>query len=129
MGLRNTKKGQIQRDSVFRARPYHLPVHTAKTHDDGSMTIVVNIPRPRWHRFLGAQELYVQKAFELDNYGAEVYRACDGQRSVHRIIEDFSLDHKISLAEAEVSVTTFMKTLIQRHLIRVALKPDEDSNA
>jgi hypothetical protein len=77
--------------------------------------------RPRWQRFLGADET-LERTFGLDRYGQLVYRSCDGKRPVRQIIHQFAKETHVSEPEAEMAVTKFMHTLIRKGLIVVEME-------
>ena len=110
------KKKKISRTAAFKARPLKLPVSGATELDAGGLRLTVQLDRPKWQRFLGASNK-ATCSFELDTFGREVYEACDGKNNVNRIIKDFAGAHNITAAEAEISVTTFLKTLMSRGLV------------
>jgi len=56
---------------------------------------------------------------ELDGPGTEVLNLCDGRCSVEEIIETFSRKHKLSFREGQVSVTQFLRDLLQRGIVAV----------
>ena len=73
-----------------------------------------------------AQVIILQKneqieAQALDKLGTEVYNACDGKTGVRALMKRFGADHKLSLAEAEMSVTQYLKTLVSKGLIVIAI--------
>ena len=49
--------------------------------------------------------------------GLELFAACDGKRSVQAIVRRFAKGHKMSRAEAELSVTTFLKALLAKGMV------------
>ncbi len=101
------------------AIPHRIPV--VKTEQKGAkLYATVKFRRPAWQRTLGADE-YCQRTFGLDAYGREVYDACDGKNSVKIITQRFARKHRISQSEAEVAVTTFIKTLMSKGLVAIAL--------
>ena len=61
------------------------------------------------------------RSFELDSMGREVYDACDGRRDVNSIIRQFAKAHGLGRAEAEMSVTIFLKMLIGKGLIAMGV--------
>ncbi|OGV56578.1 MAG: hypothetical protein A2X45_15255 [Lentisphaerae bacterium GWF2_50_93] len=83
--------------------------------------VTVLFQRPKWQQWLGAEE-ECKRTFGLDKYGVEVYRACDGDVPVSRIIDMFAKNHKLSIAEAEISVSTFIQTLLIKGLIVMQVK-------
>lgn len=58
-----------------------------------------------------------EKKIQLDELGTTVWDMIDGNRSVQQIIEEFSEKYRVHLKEAEVAVTSFIKTLGKRELI------------
>lgn len=57
------------------------------------------------------------KRVELDEMGAFVWRRIDGERSVRRIAAEFTEAYGVQPREAELAVTTFIKTIGQRGII------------
>jgi len=65
-----------------------------------------------------------ERSYGVDPLGREVYEACDGKTTVKGIVSGFQRRHKLSRSEAEVAVTTFLKTLVSKGLIAVAVDKD-----
>ena len=61
------------------------------------------------------------KSFDLDALGAFVWQHADGTRTVEALITHFAAHHQLSLREAEVPVLAFLKTLVERNLVALAL--------
>jgi len=78
------------------------------------------VSRPRWQRLLGAGS-QTERSFGLDAYGREVFEACDGKRSVRAINRRFAKAHRIALAEAEMAVAAFLKTLLAKGLVAMEI--------
>ena len=57
------------------------------------------------------------KRVELDEMGTFVWRRIDGARSVRQIAEELTRAYEVQPREAELSVTTFIKTIGQRGII------------
>jgi hypothetical protein len=77
--------------------------------------------RPRWQRVLGA-ERECERTFGLDAYGRRVYEGCDGQRPVREIIRQFAKQVSVSVPEAELAVTKFMRTLLAKGLVAMKME-------
>ena len=60
-----------------------------------------------------------KKGFRLDPVGLEVWKACDGERTIQQIINDFSREHRVSFHEARIAVMQFVQTLAKRELVAV----------
>jgi hypothetical protein len=107
---------KLDRQSVMTARPEQMPFVHRADQDDGGLKITVKLKANRFARFLGGGG-EVERTFHLDTLGREVYEACNGETSVQEVVRAFAKRHKLSIGEAEVSVTTYLKTLVARALI------------
>jgi hypothetical protein len=83
---------------------------------DGGVLVTVEVQCRRAYRLLTGRATR-EHTFGLDKYGREVLDACNGARRVKDIIRRFADAHKISAAEAELSVTAFLRTLLTKGLI------------
>ena len=120
----SSRKKTISRTSALKARPKRLPVLRSEELDGDGLKVTVEYTRPRWQQFLGAPA-EVNRSYVLDNFGREVYEACNGKRNVGSIVRDFSNRHNVSVAEAELSVSTFLKTLMSRGLVAMLMGKGE----
>lgn len=109
-------RGGLSRPLSMQSKPYQLPIVDSESLEDGSLKITVELHRPKWQQWLGSPHKF-NKSFVLDAFGIEVYNVCDGNADVNSIVRDFAKMHKISIAEAEISITTFFKTLMAKGLI------------
>lgn len=109
-----------QRARSFAARPERVPCMGSHDCGDGGLSITVEVQRPGWQRMLGAS-VKARRTFELDYLGRNVYEACDGAATVADIARKFADEHQISLPEAEVATTQFLKTLMTKGLIAMAV--------
>ena len=115
---------ELARDRALSARPVTLAAVSREDREDGGLRISVSVARPKWHRWLGGVGA-VQHSFDLDAFGRSVYERCDGTREVRAMIEDFAAEYHVSVAEAEMSVTKFLNTLMSRGLIGMGLDRQE----
>lgn len=116
----SSKKKTISRPAALSARPKRLPVIRREELEDNGLKLTVELTRPRWQQFLGAPA-EVNRSFVLDGFGREVYEACSGNKDVAAIVRDFSKKHNVSIAEAELAVSTFLKTLMARGLVAMLM--------
>ena len=119
--------GKIDRDQALTARPVQLPVVRTEDRDDGGLLVTVELTRAGWKTWLGAPQKFV-RTFGLDTLGREVYEACDGKNSVKRIVRDFAKTHHITVPEAEISVATYLKTLMTKGLIAMGMMNEKESS-
>jgi hypothetical protein len=117
IGPRRKPIAAVDYGEAMQGRPVRTPV--VRTEEKGEkLYVTVEYARPRWQRWMGG-DTTCQRTFGLDPYGRYVYEACDGKQTVSRMTRHFARDHKISVAEAEVSVTAFLRTLIAKGLVGV----------
>ncbi len=69
------------------------------------------------NRFQKKQAQRPTKKLQLDNMGSTVWQMFDGVKDVKTIIREVSDQSGLSLQEAEISVTTFLRQLGRRGLI------------
>lgn len=83
--------------------------------------VVLWVPlQRRWYNqgaFRWLLPLRGEKGYALDRLGQEVWEACDGERTLERIVEDFARRHRVRFHEARVAVLTFLRTLVERRLV------------
>ena len=53
----------------------------------------------------------------LDELGSWVFLACDGERTVKKIINSFAVKHNLNPKEAAVSIVEYLRQLARRGLI------------
>ena len=57
----------------------------------------------------------------LDSIGSSVWALCDGNRSVENIIDLFGKKFSLTFHESRVSVTSYLKLLIERGALAISL--------
>lgn len=110
------REPELPRTDAMNARPFRLPFIRRVQTETGGMHVTVRLARPKWQQWLGGPKEF-DRTFSLDPLGREVYEACDGSRKVRRVIQEFAAAHQVSIAEAEQSVTAFLRTLLSKGLI------------
>jgi hypothetical protein len=110
------EKLTVNRELAMNARPTLSGIVRNSATENGELRLTAHYTRPRWQRLLGADEKGT-RTFVLDKLGREVYEACDGQRRVRDLVSKFAQKHRVSLAEAEHSVTTYLRTLLTKGLL------------
>jgi len=93
-----------------------IPPVKTEMRDNGGALITVMLDSPRWVRFIGGKSK-ARRSYGLDRFGRQVYEACDGKTGVRRIVKRFAADNGLGLAEAELAVSGFLKTLMAKGLI------------
>lgn len=110
------QRKRIPRQAAMGGRPVRTPVLRREEDTGGKTRITVTVPGPDWLRWIGGPKR-IERSFRLDALGREVYGACDGQTDVETMIRRFAKKHHIGQAEAELAVTTFLKTLMMKGLV------------
>jgi hypothetical protein len=112
---------EVERGAALRARPEQVGGVRREERDNGGLLVTVSLPRPPWMRWFTVSDT-VERSFGLDILGREVYEACDGKTSVKSLIRDFARRHTVTLPEAETSVTQFLKTMMTKGLVMMAVE-------
>jgi len=120
-------KPNITRERAMTGRPVRLELIAQQDTEDGGLKLKAELERPRWQRWLGGSKR-MRRTFELDALGKEVYDACDGRNNVEDIITGFAETHNLSLPEAEMSVTRFLRMLVQRGLVGIEIDREHKGN-
>ncbi|MGB3209680.1 MAG: PqqD family protein [Desulforhopalus sp.] len=110
------------RTEALTAVPHRSPSVTWEPLEDGG--IVIEYPlniKPFFiqlaNRFNTRQEPRPTKKLQLDTMGSMVWQMFDGEKEIKTIIREVSARSGLSLQEAEISVTTFLRELGKRGLI------------
>ena len=104
-----------RRTAALESVPHQMPP-VRQEEKDGKLYVTVMLERSKWQRILGADRT-CERTFGLDAYGRRVYESCDGKRTVQRIVKRFADKVRVSVPEAEMAVSQFMKTLLSKGLI------------
>lgn len=96
--------------------------------DGGAITLVVPFHASpmveKISRWLGTTS-GGERTIELDAVGSFVWRLCDGQTPVREMIQRLAERYKMNRKEAEVALTTFLRTLASKGLVAIAvLRPE-----
>ncbi|MBU0677552.1 MAG: PqqD family protein [Verrucomicrobia bacterium] len=91
---------------------------------DRSLSITIPSRKPRWAfpPITWIVHPPEKKTLELDPVGADVWNACDNRRSTEEVIDFFARKHSLTFHESRVSVTTYIKMLVQRGALAVAME-------
>jgi len=90
---------------------------------DNNGRLVVNIKLKRGHGFLARfQPPVLERNVKLDEIGGFVFKLIDNQRSTLEIINMFLSKYRVNRREATLSVVDFLKSLVKRGAISIAIK-------
>jgi hypothetical protein len=110
------------RKAALRGKPHRMPTVRQKE-ENGKLYVTVQLERSRWQRMLGADKAR-ERTFGLDAYGRRVYECCDGKQTVQAIINRFAKSTHVSVPEAEMAVTKFVRTLMSKGLLVIELQEE-----
>ena len=125
---RNPPRPGLTRGRVLAAVPVQLPTVARTELDAGELRVRVRLETTRWQRWLGGGEHHMERDYILDRFGREVYDACDGTADVRSIATAFAEAHQVSLAEGELSVSAYLKTLTAKGLVAIAMPRQEEGS-
>ena len=90
--------------------------------EGGGLSVSVARRRPWWlvPPISWAVKPAAEKTMRLDALGAEVWRLCDGERTVERVIDEFAASHRLTFHESRAAVTTYIRRLVERGVLVIA---------
>jgi len=115
------KKQELSRRQALDARPLPAEIADRVPLPDGGQRITVLFAASGYQRWLLRLPERVKRDFELDAFGVEILGLCDGSRTVLDIIKKFTARHKLDPTEAEHAVLAFLKTLVRRGVVAMAV--------
>jgi hypothetical protein len=59
----------------------------------------------------------LKQTIVIDQVGIQVLNLCDGNRTIENIVDEFAKTHKLTFHESRVSVTGYIKQLVQRGIL------------
>ena len=116
--------------SFLQAVPQINNAMTLDRRPDGTALASVPIRRPKYliPPLSWLLPYSSHRRVELDVVGAEVLDLCDGTSTIEKIVDRFSIIHKLSFRESQLAVGQFLRQLSQRGIL-VVVGIDEGSVA
>ena len=109
-----------RRQALAGVPEFNSHVKCSENGGTGTLTLVVTMKRRA--DFLGKfQPKSWERNIELDELGSFVAGLIDGKRTALEIVEAFVTRFKINRREAELCTMQFLKSLIERNVISVAV--------
>jgi len=117
------KQPQISKKQALNAIP--ICNRQVKTERDEHGNVVLTISRraDAWGKLLG--KIFFtppSRRLVLDEIGTYVWERCDGRHTVRALIDSLSKRYKLNRREAEISLTTFLRSLGQKGLVAFAVE-------
>ena len=104
------------------AKPLRLFGATPQRIAAGQWRLTVPLKQKTWMTLFVRRPLGLTKTFELDDVGRAVWESCDGETTVRQIITDLAERHRLNVREVEVATLAFLKTLVQKGLVGIAVE-------
>ncbi len=89
--------------------------------DTLSIKVKMKKPRPLFPPLSWFVRSRTTRTIRLDRLGSQVWDLCDGERTVEDIVDEFARRHRLTFHEARASVTAYVKLLVQRGVLAIAI--------
>ena len=98
------------------------------TDRDGIVTIKVKRKRPKYLIPPLSWILVIRpyRTTTLDALGSSIWQMCGNDKSVETLIDEFATTHDLTFHEGRISVTSYLKDLIQRGILAIAIDEEDD---
>ncbi len=116
------RKPKLSKAQALGAVPFQNPRVQVERDERG--TVVLTLKARRTPAMALLSRIFftpAQRRVALDPIGTWVWQRCDGKRSVRRLIDELARRYKLNPREAEISLTTFLRSLGQRGLVLLAV--------
>jgi hypothetical protein len=99
----------------------------AEAAEGGGMRVIGLRREAWWVRLLNlVVPIPRERIVELDEVGRELWDLCDGEHTLEEMIEIFVDRHRLTRAEAEWSLRTYLRDLGKRGLVGFAVEKAEE---
>tara|TARA_B100000949_G_C14249445_1_gene437391 strand:- start:731 stop:1111 length:381 start_codon:yes stop_codon:yes gene_type:complete len=126
MGIFSKRKPPVidRRQSLASVPVRNESVTVVEPEEDGPTIVKVKLSRGLYFldRF---RPPIMEQRYELDELGAYTFNSVDGEKTVRDIVDKFIEDYGLNRREAELSVVSFLKMLMQRQIISIVIGADE----
>lgn len=138
--LRRRKKPKgpsLSRSEFLSIRPVRNPIVEWEKNEKGEIRVIIPLKKikekaeerkktrtRRWDLFSRMFPEPREKRIQLDEVGSAVWELCDGKRTAKEIVEFLCQKYKLMPREAEISLSTYLSSLVKRGLIAFIL-PEE----
>lgn len=120
--MRRGRKPRFTPEEVLLSRPVRNQALETEPTEDGGLRIIIERRREWWVKALSVLlPIPKRRPVELDPLGREVWELCDGEHTLRQMVKEFEERHKLSRAEAEWSLRTYLRDLAKRGLVAIAV--------
>ncbi len=110
-------------DQIYAGIPFrNEKARVTKVSEGTVLDIPLRKPKGGWKVLALVMPLSDEHRIFLDKIGSLIYARIDGITDVEHIIRDFAVAHAISLIESRELIVNFLKKLLKRGAIVIALE-------
>jgi len=105
-------------EQVLSSRPVRNPELKIEPTEKGGLKVYLKRSTAWWVWVLAVLfPIPRERMVELDEVGKQVWELCDGKNTLQDMIEIFRREHKLTRAEAEWSLRTYLRDLGKRGMV------------
>ena len=129
LGMLRRRRPRLTAEQVLQSRPVRNERLRSERIEGGGLRLYLERRKEWWARVLAIVfPIPKERRLELDAVGEEVWDLCDGNHTLRQMIEVFQQRHKLTRAEAEWSLRTYLRDLGKRSLVGFAVEmPKKES--
>lgn len=121
--MRLWRRPRVSAEQVLESRPLRNPALRAEAMEGGGLRLHAERRGEWWAKLLSVLfPIPRKRVVELDAPGAEVWELCDGEHTLREMTRIFQERHKLTRAEAEWSLRTYLRDLGKRRLVGFAIE-------
>jgi hypothetical protein len=131
MKPRDGRGSALSPGELLDAVPVRNSEAVSEREEDGETVVAVPLRR-RWYMrppLSWVMPFSSHRRVQLDRFGTEVWRGCDGRNTTETIVERFATTHHLSFHEARLSVMQFLRELVRRGLVVMAGQPTREGHS
>jgi len=122
-GRKRRKDPELDREQSLSAKPFLDRRVKVERADDG--TVILQVPRRSTAMMRTVSRFFRVPPYRqvaLDELGTFVIELCDGTHTVRDMIDKFAERFKLNRREAEVSLSSFLRTLAGRSIVGLLIE-------
>lgn len=121
---------QVSWERMLAAVPVRNAAATVTRTQRGTVNVQVKgDPMPLLKPIYRLLKVAVQRTVVLDRLGTEMWELCDDRRTVEEVVDIFAGRHRLTFHESRVAVTNYLKQLVQRGVLAMAMDRKMRRNA
>ena len=122
------RRPRVTAEQVLRSRPVRNQGVRIEKIEGGGLRLLTKRREAWWVKLLGVfVPIPRERVLELDGVGEQVWELCDGEHTLRDMIGAFQERHKLTRAEAEWSLRTYLRDLGKRRLVAFAVEKPKES--